>query len=74
MKPWKSRSITRLVASWSRNQPTDIAEEAEKEETDEARDDGKPRAPGLSGEKPFPNIQDAPNPEKLAGNEHYEKG
>jgi hypothetical protein len=44
------------------------------EEIDETRDDLKPSAPGLPRDESFSKVEDAANPEKLAGNKHYEDG
>ena len=37
-------------------------------------DDSKPGAPGLSGNKALPNIEDPANPEELAENQRHEHG
>ena len=44
------------------------------EHVDNRRDDGEPNAPGLPGDKAFPQIEDAANPEKLADNQQHEDG
>jgi hypothetical protein len=45
---------------------------SEEEKIDNTRDDRKPGASGLPGDESFPKVEGAPNPEKLAGNEHHE--
>lgn len=44
----------------------------EEKEIDKARDDRKKSAPGLPGKESFPEVEDAANSEKLAGNKHYQ--
>ena len=47
---------------------------SEEEQIDNTRDDREPAAPGLSGDESLTKVEDAANPEKLAGNKHHEDG
>ena len=47
---------------------------SEEEQIDNTRDDREPGAPGLPGDESLPKVEDAANPEKLAGNKHHEDG
>src|SRR6266446_6630477 len=44
----------------------------EEEQFDEAGDSREPGASGLPGDESLPKVEGVPNPEKLAGNKHYE--
>ena len=44
----------------------------EEEQFDEAGDSREPDASGLPGDESPPKVEGAANPEKLAGNKHYE--
>jgi hypothetical protein len=46
----------------------------EEEQIDQSRSDREPGTPGSVTNDSFPYIEDAPNPEDLAGDEHDEKG
>jgi hypothetical protein len=46
----------------------------EEKEIDEARDDREPCPAGLTRDQPLPEVEDAANPEKLAGNKEQEQG
>jgi len=47
---------------------------SEEEQTNNTCDGRKPGAPRLPGDESFPKVDDATNPEKLAGNQHHEDG
>jgi hypothetical protein len=46
----------------------------EEEQIDKGRDDRKKAAPGLSREESFAKVEDAADPENLAGNKHHQDG
>jgi len=46
---------------------------SEEEQTDNTRNGRKPGAAWLSGDESFPKVDDAPNPENLAENQHHEE-
>jgi hypothetical protein len=47
---------------------------SKEEQKDKTRDDREPGAPGLPGDESFAKVEDTPNPENLAGDEHDEEG
>ena len=48
--------------------------ESKEEQIDKTRDDREPGAPGLPGDESFGEVEDAANPENLAGDENDEDG
>ncbi len=53
------------------NQEEQIEEQID---IDKARGDRTPGAPRLTGDESFPKVEDAANPEKVAGNKHHQEG
>jgi hypothetical protein len=55
------------------NSPLGVAV-GEDKQIDQARDDCEPDAAGLAGNEPLPEVEDAANPENLAGDKDQEQG